>query len=126
MRKKLSIIFTVGIALSVVQPVVAESSGKQLYMNNCGSCHQMDGGGVPMMQPELIEIERAKDPVGGIVEMILKGSAAIESGMSDYGNEMPSFDYLSNSEIALIASYVRSNFGNNGMAVSEADVEKLR
>lgn len=102
------------------------NSGKALYQSYCGSCHQMDGGGVPMMQPELIEIERANGPVGGVVEMILKGSSAIEPGMSDYGNEMPSFDYLSDDEIAFIASYVRTNFGNEGGKISTSDVKKLR
>ncbi|MEX0298147.1 MAG: cytochrome c [Kordiimonas sp.] len=122
---KLSAAFFV-VAVSIVSHAAAALDGKQLYIANCGTCHQLDGGGVPMMQPELIQIERAKNPVGGVVEMILKGSAAIEPGLSDYGNEMPAFDYLSNTEIALIASYVRSNFGNEGNAVTEADVKRLR
>lgn len=117
------------VSIFVSASVAAEPSqgtGKALYESYCGSCHQMDGGGVPMMQPELIEIERASDPVGGVVEMILKGSAAIEPGMSDFSNEMPAFDYLKDDEIASIASYVRSHFGNMGKAVTVQDVKTLR
>ncbi len=116
------------IIIAVQSAAVADVGlkGKQLYDSYCGSCHQMDGGGVPMMQPELIEIDRARDPVGGVIEMILKGSAAIEPGLSDFANEMPSFDYLSNDEIAQIATYVRSNFDNIGKAVTVADVKKQR
>lgn len=106
--------------------LAAADKGKALYETNCGTCHQMDGGGVPMMQPELIEIERAEDPIGGVVEMILLGSAAIEPGMSDYANEMPAFDYLSDEDIALIATYIRTNFGNNGQKISTTDVKMLR
>lgn len=123
--------FSIGWVLAGLMSTVsaAEDSGqtgKQLYESYCGSCHQMDGGGVPMMQPELIAIERAAGPVGGVVEMILKGSAAIEPGMSDYGNEMPSFAYLPDDEIALIATYVRTNFENSGGPVTAAGVKKQR
>ena len=113
------------ILVCMALPVEADQA-KKLYETNCGTCHQMDGGGVPMMQPELIEIERAGNPIGGVVEMILKGSAAIEPGTSDYANEMPAFDHLSDSEIALIATYVRQNFGNSGKKISTTDVKRLR
>ena len=101
-------------------------TGKALYETTCGSCHQMDGGGVPMMQPELIESERANGPVGGVIEMILKGSDAIEPGMSEFSNLMPSFDYLSDNDIAVIASYVRTHFENTGGSVTADDVRTRR
>lgn len=100
--------------------------GKTLYETNCGSCHQLDGGGVPMMQPELIAIDRANGPKGGVIEMILKGSEAIEPGMSEYSNLMPAFDYLSDNDIALIASYVRTHFENDGGGVTADDVKSRR
>jgi len=103
-----------------------EVAGKKLYESYCGSCHQYDGGGVPMMQPELIGSARANGPVGGIVEMILKGTAALEPGMSDYGNEMPPFDYLEDDDIAEIATYVRTHFENEGSRVTAADVQQTR
>jgi mono/diheme cytochrome c family protein len=101
-------------------------SGKQLYTANCGGCHQPDGGGVPMMQPELIASERANGPVGGVIIMILKGSNAIEPGMSEYSNEMPAFDRLTDTEIALIATYVRTHFENTGGSVTADDVRTRR
>jgi mono/diheme cytochrome c family protein len=100
--------------------------GKMLYEASCGSCHQQDGGGVPMMQPELIESERANGPKGGVIDMILFGSAAVEPGMSEFSNEMPAFDYLSDVDIALIASYVRTHFENSGGSVSVDDVRSRR
>ncbi len=103
-----------------------KEAGKSLYEANCGTCHQLDGSGVLFLQPELIGSERANAKKGGVIDMILFGSAAIEPGTSDYGNEMPSFDYLTDKEIALIASYVRTNFENDGGTVSVDDVKPRR
>lgn len=125
--KGLKVLSLVLAAMFAAGPATAgEDGGQALYTMHCGSCHQMDGGGVPMMQPSLIAIDRATGSVGGVVEMILKGSEAIEPGMSDYSNLMPSFAHLSDAEIAAIATYVRQNFENSGAPVSTADVQAQR
>ena len=100
--------------------------GKALYEENCAVCHQYDGGGVPFMQPELFGSKRANTPKGGVIDMILFGSAAEGAGQGDFSNEMPGFDFLTNKEIALIATYVRTNFENNGGAVTVDDVQPRR
>ncbi|WP_262691877.1 c-type cytochrome [Kordiimonas aestuarii] len=101
-------------------------TGQALYEANCAACHQYDGGGVPMMQPELILSEKANGDIGGVIDMILLGSAAVPAGTSGYSNEMPPFDYLSDEDIALIASYVRTHFENSGGAVTADDVRARR
>ena len=101
-------------------------TGQALYEANCAACHQYDGGGVPMMQPELILSEKANGDIGGVIDMILLGSAAVPAGASEYSNEMPPFDYLSDEDIALIASYVRTHFENTGGAVTADDVRARR
>jgi mono/diheme cytochrome c family protein len=101
-------------------------TGQALYEANCAACHQYDGGGVPMMQPELILSPKANGDVGEVIDMILLGSAAVPAGTSEYSNEMPAFDYLSDEDIALIASYVRTHFDNTGGAVTAADVRERR
>ena len=58
--------------------------------------------------------------------MILLGSKAVPEGTSDYGNEMPPFDFLTDTEIAQIATYVRTHFENKGEPVSPADVRARR
>ena len=104
----------------------SEGTGQSLYEANCAVCHMYDGSGVPMMQPELILSPRANGDVGGVIDMILKGSSAVPKGTSDYSNEMPSFDFLTDEDIALIASYVRTNFENSGGAVTADDVRTRR
>ena len=106
--------------------VEAQETAQALYEENCGVCHQIDGGGVPFMQPELIESPRANGAKGQVIQMILNGSKAVTSGTSEFENEMPGFDYLTNEQIALIATYVRTNFDNQGGAVSPDDVARER
>lgn len=101
-------------------------TGKSLYEENCAVCHQYDGGGVPFMQPELFGSKRANGPKGGVIDMILFGSAAEGAGQGEFSNEMPGFDFLTDKEIALIATYVRTNFENNGGAVTADDVQPRR
>lgn len=99
---------------------------RSLYETNCGVCHQADGGGVPFMQPELFGSPRANGAKGGVIDMILFGSKAPGAGQGGFSNEMPGFDFLNNNEIAMIATYVRTNFENNGGAVSADDVQSRR
>lgn len=110
-------------------PSIAEDSltdGKTGYETHCAVCHQYDGGGVPFMQPELFDSARANGPKGGVIDMILFGSAAPGAGQGEYSNEMPGFDFLTNKEIAAIATYVRTNFKNSGGAVTADDVQSRR
>jgi mono/diheme cytochrome c family protein len=104
----------------------AVASDKALYEENCGVCHQLDGSGVPFMQPELYASPRANGDKGGVIQMILKGSKAVEPGTSEFENEMPGFDYLTDEQIALIATYVRTNFENTGGEVTSEDVARER
>lgn len=120
-------VLVAGTAVAEDAPVnVREVKGKALYEEHCGTCHQADGGGVPMLQPELIGKPRANGPIGGVIDMILFGSDAIKPTDEDYSNEMPSFAHLSDKDIALIATYVRTHFDNNGGLVTSDDVRDRR
>lgn len=115
-----------GAAFSASGAAQEPQTGKSLYEENCAVCHQYDGGGVPFMQPELFGSKRANAPKGGVIDMILFGSAAEGAGQGEFSNEMPGFDFLTNKEIALIATYVRTNFENSGGAVTADDVQPRR
>ena len=124
--KFLSIFGVAAIAATPFALAIDAETPQALYEVHCGSCHMVDGGGVPMMQPELIETPRANEAKGGVIDMILKGSAAVPEGTSEFGNEMPAFDFLTDEEIAKIATYVRTNFDNKGGAVTADDVRSRR
>lgn len=124
--KATSFFLMAALAGTGVPAVAQDTDAKRLYEEHCGVCHQYDGGGVPMLQPELIGRPRANGPKGGVIDVILQGSTALAPTESDYGNEMPSFAHLSDLEIALIASYVRTHFENNGGPVTADDVKSRR
>lgn len=110
----------------VLAGMAAAETGAVLYGTHCADCHQVDGGGVPFLQPELIGSSRANGPKNGMIEIILEGSDAVPPGTSDYGNLMPGFSALSDTEIAAIATYVRASFSNKGSAITAEDVRAVR
>jgi mono/diheme cytochrome c family protein len=85
------------------------ASGRALYDGNCAQCHKADGSGVPNAIPNLAGNAAvvASLPDSVIAPMI----DGLEAGGS-YG-AMPSFaGALSNGEMAAIANYVRTAWGN--------------
>ncbi|WP_121939646.1 c-type cytochrome [Eilatimonas milleporae] len=119
-------VMTLSAAVSAAAVSATGDRGQRLYLEHCGTCHLPDGSGVPMMQPALDGSERAGGPVGGVIEMILMGSSAVPPGESFFNAEMPAFDHLSDEDIASIATYVRTHFGNTGGPATAADVQRLR
>ncbi len=99
-------------------------AGRALYTANCALCHQPDGRGVPNAIPNLADnaAVTASRPDSVIAPMI-NGLA----GGGTYG-AMPSFaGALSNAEMAAIANYVRTSWGNAGSAnATPALVASLR
>jgi mono/diheme cytochrome c family protein len=99
----------------------------RLYLGNCASCHQANGKGTPDgYYPPLMNNTTvgAANPVN-LVQVILHGVRRRTSG-SDVG--MPAFaTQLNDAQIAALANYVTTQFGNPAAArVSEKEVAKLR
>ncbi|MBO6505041.1 MAG: cytochrome c [Kordiimonadaceae bacterium] len=125
--KVTNLVAAAALAAAAAGPSLSQDNpGKAGYEAHCAVCHQYDGGGVPFMQPELFARPRANGPKGGVIDMIMLGSKAPGAGQGEYSNEMPGFDFLSNEEIAAIATYVRTNFENNGGPVTADDVKSRR
>lgn len=116
------------LAVWLAAPVGAQELGPAVYADHCLTCHQADGGGVPFLQPPLGPPEAMDGPslvvgpVAPLVEFLLLGSAARGQAAGAWGNDMPGFEYLSDDELAAVATYIRSNFGNDAGPVAPADV----
>lgn len=96
-----------------------------LYNQYCMACHQIDGSGVPNMQPSLLESTRLDGQSDEYVaRLLLQGSLWIEN--SEYTNPMSNFSFLSDSEIALILSYSKARFGGVRDEVSPMEIAALR
>ena len=101
--------------------------GKQLYEENCLSCHQTNGTGVPGLYPPLVNSEWVTGENDRLILTVLEGvSGEIEVDGYIYSEEMPAQDYLSDEEIARLLSYVRMEFGKMDKKIDAAEVEKLR
>jgi len=89
------------------------AAGKRLYEDNCSSCHQSNGKGMPGSVPSLAgdDAVTAAEPYNVIMAML--------EGFAPQGTwgAMGSFaGVLSDEDIADIANYVRTAWGNDGPA----------
>lgn len=102
------------------------ANGKLIYEQNCLACHQADGSGVPYLAPPLSKGMFVTGEKKRLIEIVLKGMQDVEIRGESYSNPMPSFDYLSDAEIADVLTFVRGNFKNTEDAVLEAEVREAR
>ncbi|ARU93759.1 c-type cytochrome [Tatumella citrea] len=104
------------------------NSGQMLYLNNCEACHLTDGGGAKKIFPRLngASIVLADNPTG-LISVMLKGAQTPSTANAPSVQFMPGFEQrLNDQQIAELASFVRSGWGNNAPPVSAADVAKVR
>ena len=102
-----------------------DPQGQALYNQYCLACHQIDGSGVPNMQPSLIGSERlASHDEEFLIRLMLQGSEWIED--RQYNNLMASFAFLSDEEIAHALNYSKARFANAEPSITAQDVGQLR
>jgi len=105
-------------------PPASQVRGASLYMDHCSACHQAKGRGMPGIFPPLAGNGAviARDP-GNVLQAVLKGIP-----MQDGYVPMPSFaSQLDDQEIADVANYVRTSWGNGAAAdATAAEVGRLR
>jgi cytochrome c6 len=90
------------------------AQGEQLYIVQCGRCHQMDGSGFAHIYPAM-----AGNPVVTLHD-INPSLAVILHGRGS----MPGFsDSLDNEQIASIMTFIRNNWGNEAEPVSPRQIQ---
>lgn len=99
--------------------------GAEVYELNCAVCHY-DGSGNPAA-PDLAGSGFWKNPPEKLAGIILRGQSrvAIVDGRL-FGGVMPAMPSLSDEEIAAVAAYVYSTFGDRPVRVDPAMVESVR
>lgn len=93
--------------------------GKVAYGNNCASCHQASGEGVPPAFPPLKGgvIANAKDKLADHIKLVFNGSP----------KGMPSFAGLNDLDLAAIITYERNAWGNStGDVVQPKQIKEAR
>ncbi len=114
--------------LNQTAAVTESKEGENLYLKYCMACHQTNGSGVPGMYPPLtnspiVNSGKKED----FIEILLNGlKGPIEVHGKKYNQQMPSHNFLSDNELALIINYVAKSFENNAPEVTPSDVKDLR
>ncbi|WND01420.1 cytochrome c [Temperatibacter marinus] len=118
---KICILIITGIVAAL--PAVAD--GKKTYREHCSVCHMEDGGGVPMMQPELINSPIVNGEKNILIDMLFFGSES-KYAPGESMNLMAGFQHLKDKEIADLLTYIRQNFDNKASKINGADVTQYR
>ena len=103
--------------------------GKALFSANCITCHQATGVGVPDQYPPLagseVETGDATNQLIAIVLKGLQGPVVIEG--KPFNNAMQAWEgQYTDSQLAAILTYVRSDWGNNAPPISADMVKQIR
>jgi mono/diheme cytochrome c family protein len=106
----------------------AALDGAPIYAARCAACHQGTGAGLPGVFPPLAASEwvTGKDDV--LATILLHGvTGALTVNGAKFAGAMPAFkEQLKDDEIAAVATYLRSQWGNKASAVSAELVAKVR
>lgn len=106
----------------------ALKAGETIFVDVCTACHQASGEGLARAFAPLkgSAIVQSENPIS-VIRVILKGSRAATTDAWPTPFAMPAFDWkLNDAEVAAVATYIRSAWGNEAPAVTARDVRKLR
>ncbi|RBP16831.1 thiosulfate dehydrogenase [Roseiarcus fermentans] len=97
------------------------------YDQFCSSCHGRDGRGAPGVFPPLAgnDSVTSDDPTS-VVHVALTGWREATTRHANHAFTMPAYDRLSDTELAEILTFARTNWGNDGAAITAAQVEAQR
>lgn len=104
------------------------TAGKAIYQGKCSACHGIEGKGVPMLFPSLVEsgLAHASNPTSAI-RLVLRGGRSVATNQEPTAPGMPSFAWqLNNDEVAAVLTYVRNAWKKTGAPVSADAVGKAR
>lgn len=115
-------------AVSVDQVAAARApiamSGEALFAAHCATCHQSSGGGTDLYPPLAGNpVVRAADPAAMVAVIANGRTGPLTVNGKTYNGKMPTWKgQLGNADIASVATYVRSSWGNDASPVTEQQV----
>ncbi|WP_433936201.1 cytochrome c [Sorangium cellulosum] len=104
------------------------AQGGKIYYRSCTGCHQARGEGKPGRYPPLVGTSWLLDDAETPIRLLLLGATGpMEVNGVVYNDVMPNLGVtLSDEEIALVLTYVRSSWGNSAPAITKDDVARVR
>lgn len=102
-------------------------TGAQIFSSTCAACHQAQGEGTNVYPP-LAGSEWVNGTESRLVRIILHGLVGdVEVQGQPFNGAMPAWGpTLSDAEIAAVATYIRSSFGNQSLPITAPTVAQAR
>lgn len=101
--------------------------GAQLFTGKCAACHQATGQGVAGVFPSLVGVDWVTGSETRLVQILLHGiQGALDVNGVTYNGVMPAWKSLTDEEIAALATYVRTTWGNSASQVTVSTVAEQR
>ncbi|MEB3330095.1 MAG: cytochrome c oxidase subunit II [Candidatus Sericytochromatia bacterium] len=114
--------------VAAVDPAQLAKQGEAIYTSRCAGCHQAAGTGIPGVFPPLAGAEHVNGDDETLARILVHGlNGPIKVKGVDYNGAMPAFGgQLSDEEIAAVATYLRTQWGNNGRPLMPDVVKAAR
>ncbi len=108
------------------EAVAMVEHGATLYVH-CMGCHQADGRGLRRFYPPLAGSERVLGSAEPLVAILLHGmEGPLDIDGVRYDQQMPAAPFTSDEDIAAVASYLRTAWGNDAPVITPSAVRAIR
>lgn len=106
----------------------ATVDGGQSYVAKCQACHQANGEGLPGVFPPLAGASWVTGSPEVLLQIVLHGlNGPIEVSGKTYNGAMPAFGgQMSDAELAAVATFIRSEWGNAAAPVTLEDASAAK
>ena len=106
----------------------APVDGSKMFSTTCAACHQLTGEGLEEKYPPLAGSEWVVGSDARLVRIILQGMMGpVDVAGQAFDGAMPAWGgVLKDPEIAAVATYVRSAWGNKAAPITAATVAAIR
>ena len=110
------------------QAASPKDEGKKYFTQNCVSCHQATGLGVPNQYPPLAKSEYANGSPKRLALILLKGlQGPVKVAGANFNGAMPAWEKnLNDKKIAYILTYVRQEWGNSAPEITPEQIAAAR
>lgn len=115
-------------AFAAIQEGDFSATGAGLYMQQCSNCHAPDGRGRGTLQPPLAGNPTVMEPdPSSIINILLNGAGRmVVAGVPDSYRMTPFRVLMRDDQIADVATYIRTSWGNDAPPVTATEVRALR
>jgi cbb3-type cytochrome c oxidase subunit III len=105
-----------------------QPDGKKIFATTCAVCHQANGEGQEGKFPPLAGSEWVAGDEAKMLRVILNGlTGPVEVAGETYDGAMPGWGpTLKDADVAAVATYIRSAWGNKAAPVTAAKVAGIR